>query len=206
MTHVFVSGNLALDLAGTLKWRDTAPEELLGRPVDLDEWLQQARLLERPQATTADLVAARDLREAVFTLATARRRGEAFDPTALGLVNQVAAQAPLRDELTPQGLVRRGSVAEVFSTLARTAIEVLDPAYPAPIRRCAGARCTRLFVDRSRGGRRTWCGMSECGNRAKVANHRARRRAGNEAPAGAEIDGWSASACRSIRPNNGGHP
>lgn len=47
----------------------------------------------------------------------------------------------------------------------------------APIKQCARPDCTRLYLDRSRGARRTWCGMSECGNRVKAAAYRARRRA-----------------------------
>ncbi|GAB2965838.1 hypothetical protein LWP59_22755 [Amycolatopsis acidiphila] len=34
LSFVFVSGNLALDLAGTLKWRRDEPEELLTAPAD----------------------------------------------------------------------------------------------------------------------------------------------------------------------------
>ena len=39
---------------------------------------------------------------------------------------------------------------------------------------CASETCSWLFVDRSPGGRRRWCDMGTCGNRAKVARHRAR--------------------------------
>jgi predicted RNA-binding Zn ribbon-like protein len=42
--------------------------------------------------------------------------------------------------------------------------------------RCADDRCTRPFVDRSRGHRRRWCGMRGCGDRAKAAAYRARHR------------------------------
>ena len=42
---------------------------------------------------------------------------------------------------------------------------------------CANDRCRWAFYDRSRPGSRRWCEMSSCGNRAKAARHRARRRA-----------------------------
>jgi predicted RNA-binding Zn ribbon-like protein len=45
------------------------------------------------------------------------------------------------------------------------------------LRGCSNPRCTRLFVDTSRAGNRRWCGMTECGNAAKVAAFRARQRA-----------------------------
>ncbi|HEU5118998.1 MAG TPA: CGNR zinc finger domain-containing protein, partial [Isosphaeraceae bacterium] len=43
---------------------------------------------------------------------------------------------------------------------------------------CEGSTCTLLFVDRTRGRARRWCCMAICGNRAKQAAHRDRRKAG----------------------------
>jgi hypothetical protein len=34
-----------------------------------------------------------------------------------------------------------------------------------------------VFFDQSRSGRRIWCDMASCGNRAKAARHRARAKA-----------------------------
>jgi predicted RNA-binding Zn ribbon-like protein len=44
------------------------------------------------------------------------------------------------------------------------------------IRSCEGAACTLLFADHTRGHVRRWCSMAICGNRAKVAAHRRRRK------------------------------
>jgi predicted RNA-binding Zn ribbon-like protein len=41
---------------------------------------------------------------------------------------------------------------------------------------CADETCGWLFIDESPAGRRRWCDMRTCGNRAKVARHRARAR------------------------------
>jgi predicted RNA-binding Zn ribbon-like protein len=46
------------------------------------------------------------------------------------------------------------------------------------VRACEGASCTLLFADHTRGRARRWCSMAICGNRAKVAAHRERRKAG----------------------------
>jgi predicted RNA-binding Zn ribbon-like protein len=43
-------------------------------------------------------------------------------------------------------------------------------------RRCADARGPRVFFDATRNGRRRWCDMATCGNRAKAARFRARER------------------------------
>ena len=44
------------------------------------------------------------------------------------------------------------------------------------LRTCDNQACRWLFIDRSPAGRRRWCEMSSCGNRAKAARHRARLR------------------------------
>src|SRR4051794_3324521 len=43
---------------------------------------------------------------------------------------------------------------------------------------CEGSTCTLLFVDRTRGRARRWCSMAICGNRAKQAALRDRRKSG----------------------------
>jgi predicted RNA-binding Zn ribbon-like protein len=45
------------------------------------------------------------------------------------------------------------------------------------VKACEGHRCTLLFADHTRGHARRWCSMALCGNRAKVAAHRKRLKA-----------------------------
>src|SRR5207237_327653 len=45
------------------------------------------------------------------------------------------------------------------------------------LRICENPQCRWVFKDTSRTGKRKWCSMRSCGNRAKVARHRARRKA-----------------------------
>jgi predicted RNA-binding Zn ribbon-like protein len=44
------------------------------------------------------------------------------------------------------------------------------------VKACEGTPCTLLFLDQTRGHARRWCSMAVCGNRAKQAAHRHRRR------------------------------
>ncbi|WP_423416378.1 CGNR zinc finger domain-containing protein [Hyphomicrobium sp. B1] len=37
----------------------------------------------------------------------------------------------------------------------------------AKVKVCEAKECTLLFLDRKHGGKRRWCSMSACGNRAK---------------------------------------
>jgi predicted RNA-binding Zn ribbon-like protein len=177
VTFSYVSGNPALDLAGTVGSRREAPTELLTTPMDLEQWV--AGCEELPDHLTADadgLESTRSLREAVYQLALDRVHGRAFDRASLDLVNQVAAGPPLTIELRDAGVRRSGDLRALLSELARSAIAALaDPA--TTLKECGRAHCTRIYIDRSRGARRTWCGMEACGNRVKAAAYRARQRA-----------------------------
>jgi predicted RNA-binding Zn ribbon-like protein len=51
---------------------------------------------------------------------------------------------------------------------------------------CANDGCRWIFQDESRAGRRRWCNMATCGNRAKAARHRARKKSGETEPEPAE--------------------
>ncbi|PZG09277.1 CGNR zinc finger domain-containing protein [Nonomuraea aridisoli] len=184
MSFLFVSGNLALDFAGTLKWRRGEPEELLAAPADLGRWAVEAGVTtERPSVGAADLRRLRALREAVYRLVTSAMHGRPWPDDDLRLVNAEAEGAPPRLRLTPAGVVRSGDAGALASAVARSAAELLGEIGGLRVRECAREECTRIFVDRSRGGNRQWCGMEECGNRVKVANYRSRR--SGTAPLGA---------------------
>lgn len=44
------------------------------------------------------------------------------------------------------------------------------------VKSCEGGLCTLMFVDHTRGKKRRWCSMAVCGNRAKAAAHRERKK------------------------------
>jgi predicted RNA-binding Zn ribbon-like protein len=177
MTFVFVSGRPALDFVGTVKWREDEPEEQLIAPADLRAWLRAAGLLERPPAVDgAGFAGALDLREAIYRTVSARLDGRSPRPADRHLLNDAATAAPLQPVLTADGRRRvDGDLRAVLSTLARDAVDAVG-ADGDRLRRCANPRCTRVYVDASRGRSRRWCGMTECGNAAKVAAFRARQR------------------------------
>lgn len=61
--------------------------------------------------------------------------------------------------------------------IAISALSVLgDPRELGRIKMCPGTDCGWLFIDESRNGRRRWCSMETCGNRAKAARHYRRHR------------------------------
>lgn len=173
----FRGSNLTLDFAATLGARlRPEPRELLARPADLSRWLVAAGLATaRPNVTTRILRQARELREAIYRLALARARGRAFPDADRALLNRWADGATPALHLERNGVSwAPASVPALLSLIARTAVELLGGALSDRIRQCSGEGCAILFVDNSRSGRRRWCSMAGCGNKAKVASFRAR--------------------------------
>jgi predicted RNA-binding Zn ribbon-like protein len=179
VTFAFVSGNAALDLAGTLQWRRTTPHDQLADAADLRRWIDEAGLLPGgpDEVGAAAFASALELREAIYRLARNRLDGRGFDRTALDVVNGLAAAPGRRVVLTDAGTRVHGDTAAVLADVAASAITVLADR-GVVLKECGRDSCTRLYVDRSRGARRTWCGMDACGNRVKAAAYRARKRGG----------------------------
>jgi len=175
--HAFPCGTTALDFVGTLRARaDDAPTEKLDSIESLDAWFVESGLIDDvPGATPDDLVAAREVREAIYEVITARRQGEVLPHGAVETLNGRAAEAPVSVRL--DGRVRRaGSVGNALSSLARETIEIVGGEDAELLRECARPGCTQVYLDRSRGRRREWCAMKTCGNRVKASKFRARHR------------------------------
>lgn len=68
-----------------------------------------------------------------------------------------------------------GRPLAALAPIAAAAVEVAGSADAARLRECDAPDCARWFVDTSKGGRRRWCSMARCGNRAKAARYRRRR-------------------------------
>lgn len=176
----FRSGRLALDLAATLagRLRET-PRDLLATPHDLGRWLVAAGLaVANPEPGREDLARALELREALYRLALARVRRQAFAAADVALLNRLAAEPPAAPQLQAAGGITwsTGGVTALLAAVARDGVELLGGPLAERIRGCAGEGCALLFVDTSRSGRRRWCSMTGCGNKAKVAEFRRRQR------------------------------
>ncbi|MGI5329718.1 CGNR zinc finger domain-containing protein [Actinomadura nitritigenes] len=198
MEFTFHSGDLALDLAGTVQHRRDDRRDLLTAPDRLARWAVAAGLVtDPPPVSAADLAAAVDLREAVYRAATAVLHGRAPAADDRDLINHWAAAAPPVPRLTGDGTVHRdGDAPAVLAAAARAAVDLLAAAAaPADgtgsgsgddtgdgvdagrgvLKECQADPCTRLYLDTSRRRTRRWCDMRQCGNRAKAAAFRARR-------------------------------
>ena len=70
--------------------------------------------------------------------------------------------------------------AEVLMPIAAAMADFICNIDLGLVRKCEAPECTLWFLDRTKGHRRRWCSQAVCGNRAKAAAHRERRRAAGE--------------------------
>lgn len=140
----------------------------------------------RPAIGEQNLARIRSVRRALRELADAIVEGRVPGSHALAIVNRsLHARQVIELVAGPDGwsVGHRHVGDPIDDALARIAdpmVRELADGHPLRIRVCANDRCQRVFYDGSRSGRRRWCDMTTCGNRAKAARHRARGRAANE--------------------------
>ncbi len=73
-------------------------------------------------------------------------------------------------------------VDDALANLSQQIVREIVGGRPERLRACASETCRWVFYDDSRTGRRRWCDMSSCGNRAKAARHRARAKGELDSP------------------------
>jgi len=142
-----------------------------------------ARAAAHPRVARAELAATVALREAIVRILP---RPDDADEPDLGLLGHSfeEAQRALAVELRGGRLVARPRLDVLALDLVRmqaavSAVALLASPDARRVRRCADDRgCGRLFVDTTRNGSRRFCMAAECGNRARQAAFRARKRAG----------------------------
>jgi predicted RNA-binding Zn ribbon-like protein len=166
--------DLCLDFANTRYWRgQSAPTETLNAPADLATWTKTPKA---PSPKEFDQAIA--LRETIYRLFDAQAQGKAAGPRDLEALNAALAQAPTRTSLKRnrggyewEVDARSGSALALLAPVLWSAGDLLAGPRLDRVRRCANPECGWLFLDDSRAGKRRWCSMSSCGNRAKARRH-----------------------------------
>ncbi len=188
---------LWLDFVNTDNARRGTGADVLGDFATFLAWLAAAGALDsdrvsgilrraeqQPAGAGAVLADARRVRVALRVLAECGAQVERARLDALAEINRVLGRSAgtRRIDLRGDGRFVR-TFAPVGDAFAGLMIPVVDSAGDAlvtgelvRVRRCVGARCTRVFLDVTKNGRRRWCDMATCGNRAKAARHRERVR------------------------------
>ncbi len=190
---LFIADDAALDFINTAYGIEPDRVEVLTSDQCVLDWLDQAGLSLQPQSRVqlqglpsagkpgTLLRSALALRDCARDLVERRKAGTNADPSVL---NRVLASAEAHQEL----IWRRGQ-APVFRTvrmgskleaalvpLAEAIARLLAEGDFELVRHCESTECTLWFYDRTKSHQRRWCSMALCGNRAKVAAFRERRK------------------------------
>lgn len=195
-----VGDHLALDFLNTISAPKGTPIEQIGSGHELLQWLIDAGVLvqdeaERlesswPQAqldgAAHEAVALREWFRDVLTRAKSGRFPNAEGD--LAPLNNVLA----RDDAFQRVILNDGdgqlriesarqwhAPSVLLVPIAIAMAELLCDTDFDLIGRCENPACTLWFYDRTKGHRRRWCSQAVCGNRAKVAAHRMRKKSAN---------------------------
>jgi predicted RNA-binding Zn ribbon-like protein len=206
LPYRWLGGHLCLDFTNTVAWSTLGATggvaiprleyERLTTYSRLVDWSRHAGLLSdgeadfllaeaerRPEEAELALDRALALRQTLHDIFRAVAHRWPVHAPALARLNAVLTAALARLQLAETS----GSFRWEWRDAARTLDRVLWPVAQAAgdllvsdevgrLRECSGEPCGFLFLDQSRGGRRRWCDMAHCGNRAKARRHYARTR------------------------------
>jgi len=200
ISAIFIADATGLDFLNSIATPVDEPVDWIADGEGLLSWLDQAKLVPpevvarmRSQITPDELddvaAKARSLRE-WFREFVQKKKGQllvADDLSDLEALNGVLS----RDEKHGQIVAEASAASGLAFTMQRrymTAQSLLMPIVEALarlvseedfryVKACKGPKCTLLFADHTHGHARQWCSMAICGNRAKVAAHRARLKA-----------------------------
>ena len=192
-SFVFIGERLWLDFVNTDDLQRGLRTDVLRDFDALLQWLEAAsvldaeraagirrRAVQQPAGATAALADARRVRAALRALAERGTVTSDVRQHAVSEINRVLGRSAgtRRLEARPDGAFVR-SFVPVGDAFAGLMIPVVESAADAlvlgeltRVRRCADQRCPRVFFDGTKNGRRRWCDMAACGNRAKAARHR----------------------------------
>ena len=176
----------SLDLLNTLELESGQLVDHLHQPADAASWFVDHDLVHPAAAkgwTDADLTLVRRVRDALRDVVDSVVDQRRPDPESVATVNAaLEGRRPARLELDGTAL-RIGHrhtpspVADALGCVANTIVAEIATGRPDRFRICDNDTCRWAFYDESPTGRRRWCDMRTCGNRAKAARHRERVKA-----------------------------
>jgi predicted RNA-binding Zn ribbon-like protein len=194
----FIADHLALDFLNSIASPKGVPVEWLRDGRDLLDWLEQANAIgpdvagrfrqsKDQRALDCVAVSAREFRNWLRGFVT-RHMGKPLATRSvkeLGPLNELLredATYPVveagggKQALQLRRVRRWENPDELLRPIAEAVADLVCSVDFRLIRACEGFPCTLVFLDQTKAHIRRWCSMAVCGNRAKAAAHRAKKR------------------------------
>ena len=195
-----------LDLINTVELTDGVPEDALPTVDAAIQWFASRSIAHeddhRTQAVRdadAWLERVHATRQALREVWDATVEGRSVDGGAVETLNDAldhGAHPELRPMLAGVLVGHRHEAddptGEALARVTEPLVAAIAAGDTGRFRICANDGCRWVFEDTSRGGRRRWCDMSSCGNRAKVRRYRSRRRTADDG-GGVAADGQAST-------------
>lgn len=192
------NGSLCLDFANTWGDRSDPAKDRLQDYHALLDWASGAGTVSERQRAELEKLAhteanvaygvfrtALELRDTVYRMCSEMAAGRRPGEREVAALNAALQTVP-RQQLCCGGAccewewpADRPDLRQVLWSVIQAAADLVTSDDVTRIRECSAPDCNWLFLDRSRGGRRKWCDMSTCGNRAKARRYYERHRQGH---------------------------
>lgn len=186
----FSAGALCLDFANTWGNRADPETDKLSGIDDFLNWACQAGIVTSGDRRALSDVASQmpseaeriynrsvALRETIFRIVSAAAAVRPPEGSDVEEFNLALTEVP-RQRLAPGGECCRWEcsgdqldLGRVLWPIIRSAAELMTSPGMSRVRECGAPDCSWLFADTSKGGRRRWCDMGTCGNRAKARRY-----------------------------------
>lgn len=175
----FLDGEPAIDLVNTIRFRSTAPLDLIATPDGFGDWLEAAGIVTGATTSEGDVSLAHRLRDALDRCFPGDGSVGAIRED-VDLINELASE-PIGSQLhlgdhgvyleTRDSMPARSALGRI----ARNAVELVAAGRHRNVRYCESVDCCMRFVDSSALSNRRWCSMTACGNREKARRLAARK-------------------------------
>lgn len=175
----FDAGSLSLNLVATVGRRFAEPVERLTAVERLRDWLAGVGLAVSAALTDEDVARVQRLREHLDELFRSALTGTRPPAALLAEVNAAVASCVPRLTASRAGIAlarpasAAGALDPILALIAADAIRIVAAGDRVDLRVCDADDCRMLYLAHGRRARR-WCSSERCGNRSRVAAHRAR--------------------------------
>ncbi|VUD66755.1 hypothetical protein TDB9533_03684 [Thalassocella blandensis] len=181
---LFIANNLALDFINTAYGTGDQHVDCLDNDKSVLHWLQLANAVDHQiQHSPENLAAlAIALRNQASTILQAAKIEKPIDPVVINQIllegNPIQNLAWEKNEKKYRGHthMRDNTPASLLYPVAQSLVKLLTEENLHLVKTCEAHDCVLLFHDTTKSHRRRWCSMAMCGNRAKAASHRMRKK------------------------------